>query len=255
MLAPVDYDRRQHAVYEQARALGSRILENWMAILARHLPAERPLTGLDLGSGTGRFTEALAGAFGGRVYGVEPSDGMRKVAVKNKSSALVEFLSGGAENVPLEDCSCDYALMFLSYHHFKDKKRAVSELARVLKADGVVLLRGEFSDRVEPAWWDPFFPSLWDVQQAMLPEFAETVHIFESGGFSFNSLDEVEDIYAPSYEVALDRVRLGGISTFDYLSAQEFEAGMQRIEQLHEQGCLDINLTGRGDLLVFRKKA
>ena len=32
---------------------------------------------LDLGSGTGRFTPALADTFGGPVNGVEPSAGMR----------------------------------------------------------------------------------------------------------------------------------------------------------------------------------
>jgi ubiquinone/menaquinone biosynthesis C-methylase UbiE len=51
-------------------------LQAWMSAFSRHLPARRPLTLLDLGSGTGRLTPALAAAFCGLVTGVEPSGKM-----------------------------------------------------------------------------------------------------------------------------------------------------------------------------------
>ena len=79
-LNPVDYDRVQHDVYAKARALPPSSIDSYMATFAGHLPDRRPLTVIDLGSGTGRFTPALAEAFGGPVYGVEPAAGMRRAA-------------------------------------------------------------------------------------------------------------------------------------------------------------------------------
>ena len=73
----VNYDDRQHLVYARARALTPAGLTEWLHVFARHAPARRPLAVLDLGSGTGRFTPALADEFGGPVWGVEPSDHMR----------------------------------------------------------------------------------------------------------------------------------------------------------------------------------
>ena len=53
-------------------------------------PSRRSLAVLDLGSGTGRFTPALAEAFGGPVYGVEPLHKMRAVAERHKMRAVAE---------------------------------------------------------------------------------------------------------------------------------------------------------------------
>ncbi len=75
----VDYDDRQHAVYAQGRAVSRAMIAAWMKVFAGHAPACRPLAVLDLGSGTGRFTPALARTFDGPVYGIEPSQRMRQV--------------------------------------------------------------------------------------------------------------------------------------------------------------------------------
>ena len=82
MTIPIDYDGRQSAVYAKGRALAPRVVGEWMDAFTRNAPVTRPLAVLDLGSGTGRFTPALARTFGGPVYGVEPSAGMRRVALE-----------------------------------------------------------------------------------------------------------------------------------------------------------------------------
>jgi len=59
----VDYDTEQYRDYARGRAIGAPQLRVWIDAFAAVLPERRPLTGLDIGSGTGRFTPALAGDY------------------------------------------------------------------------------------------------------------------------------------------------------------------------------------------------
>lgn len=76
----VDYDERQYAVYAEGRALPPHTISTWMRVFAQHAGHDGPQDVVDLGSGTGRFSPALADTFGGQVLGVEPSQRMRAVA-------------------------------------------------------------------------------------------------------------------------------------------------------------------------------
>jgi ubiquinone/menaquinone biosynthesis C-methylase UbiE len=83
------------------------------------LPRRRPLAGLDVGSGTGRFTPALAQAFE-PVTGIEPAV-RREVAEAAARHPDVRYLAECAEDMPASSGSPDYALMFLSWYHVQDK--------------------------------------------------------------------------------------------------------------------------------------
>jgi hypothetical protein len=55
----IDYDKEQYQDYASGRALTERQLQAWISAFAAVLPERYPLAGLDVGSGTGRFTPAL----------------------------------------------------------------------------------------------------------------------------------------------------------------------------------------------------
>jgi ubiquinone/menaquinone biosynthesis C-methylase UbiE len=136
----------------------------WIDTFVRHAPSERPLAVLDLGSGTGRFTPALAEAFGGPVYGVEPSQKMRAVAEKHAAHSAVRYVGGSAESIPLRSMSVDLVLMYLSFHHVQDREATASEVARVLRPGGRVLLRSTFSDRIFELEWMRYFPRMREIE-------------------------------------------------------------------------------------------
>ena len=56
----IDYDTEQYQDYARGRALTEQQLQAWISAFGALLPGRRPLAGLDVGSGTGRFTPALA---------------------------------------------------------------------------------------------------------------------------------------------------------------------------------------------------
>ena len=93
-------------------------------------------TVLDLGAGTGKLTRLLVAAFG-RVLAVEPADAMRGLLVKLCRQA--EALAGSAEQIPLPDGSVDAVFVAQAFHTFDDE-RALSEIARVLRPGGALVL-------------------------------------------------------------------------------------------------------------------
>jgi ubiquinone/menaquinone biosynthesis C-methylase UbiE len=166
----VDYDARQHIGYVAGRQLPSGSAQTWMTAFARHLPATRPLVWLDLGSGTGRMTPALAGAFGGPAYGVEPSDKMRAQAA---AGPAVVYAAGSAEHIPLPDASCDAALLFFVWHHVVDRAAAVRELRRVVKPGGTLFVQVNLADRMPDIWWYHVVPEWGRVDTAQFRTEAE----------------------------------------------------------------------------------
>ena len=71
----MDYDAYDIAeIYDRARALLPATALLWQELLADYIdPGAAPLI-LDLGCGTGRFSELLARRFGGQVIGIDPSE-------------------------------------------------------------------------------------------------------------------------------------------------------------------------------------
>eukprot|EP01030_Chromulinospumella_sphaerica_P013248 gene13248-13028_t len=245
----VDYDRHQHRVYARARAIAPDMLTQWMDVFDGVLPARRPLAILDLGSGTGRFTPALAARFGGPVTGVEPSEGMRRTAEAQGTPAGVRYLAGGASAIPLDDGTVDAVLMLLSFHHFPDKALAAREIARVLAPGGRVLLRGVFSDRPVGEWYVRFFPRLEEIGRHMFPTLETTTEAFAAAGLRPLDLIEVEETYSTTAAEAVEKIRLKGISTFDHLTEAELTDGFAALDRALEVGDLHILMTGRSDLL------
>jgi ubiquinone/menaquinone biosynthesis C-methylase UbiE len=226
----VDYDTEQYQDYARGRALAEQQLQAWISAFAAVLPERRPLTGLDVGSGTGRFTPALARAFG-PVTGVEPSVRMREIAQVQSQHAGVHYLAGSAEDVPVPSGSADYALMFLSWHHVQDKPRAARELARVLRPAGRLLLRANFSDHHPRPWWLEHFPRGLEVDAALFQPLHEVIAMFTSAGWRVASFCIVTEPSSATRGEMLQRLQLRTLSFFAQLSPDELEAGFRDLEQ------------------------
>jgi ubiquinone/menaquinone biosynthesis C-methylase UbiE len=226
----VDYDTEQHRDYARGRALTGQQMQVWVNAFAALLPERRPLAGLDVGSGTGRFTPALVEAFG-PVTGVEPSVRMREVAQAHSQHPDARYLAGSAEEMPVPSASADYALMFLSWSHVGDKARAVRELARVLRPGGRLLLRSQFSDHMPDLWWLEHFPRNAEVHALPFQPLHEVVAAFTSAGWRVADFRTVVEPSPGTRAEMLDRLRLRTFSVFASFTPDEAEAGFRRLEQ------------------------
>ncbi|MEV6159927.1 class I SAM-dependent methyltransferase [Nonomuraea sp. NPDC052129] len=226
----IDYDTEQYQDYARGRALTERQQQTWISAFGAVLPKGRPLVGLDVGAGTGRFTPALARAFG-PVTGVEPSVRMREIAQAQSPHPDVRYLAGSAEDMPVPSASADYALMFLSWHHVQAKPRAVRELARVLRPGGRLLLRANFSDHHPRPWWLEHFPRGFAADAALFQPLHEVIEMFTSDGWRVTAFGTVTEPSVGTLGDMLQRLRLRTLSFFAQLSTDELEAGFRRLEE------------------------
>jgi ubiquinone/menaquinone biosynthesis C-methylase UbiE len=227
----IDYDTEQYQDYARGRALSEEQLQAWISTFGALLPERRPLAGLDVGSGTGRFTPALARAFG-PVTGVEPSVRMREIALAHSLHPDVRYLAGSAEDMPVPSGSADYALMFLSWHHVQDKAQAVRELTRVLRPTGRLLLRSNFSDHIPPSgWWLEYFPRGFEADAALFQPLHEVIATFTSAGWRVASFGRVTEPSSGTRGDMLERLRLRTHSSFAQFTPEELETGFRCLEQ------------------------
>ena len=94
----------------------------------------------DLGCGTGPVAEALAPAVG-RVIAVDGSQEMLSAAGRRLSGHdNVELRQGELEALPIDDGQIDAATLILVLHHLPDAGKVVSEVVRVLRPGGKLLI-------------------------------------------------------------------------------------------------------------------
>ena len=94
----------------------------------------------DLGSGTGRASEAIA-PFVARVIAVDASAAMLQAAKKRlQPFDNVDLRRGDLEALPIDDGLLDAATLMLVLHHVTEPARALAEVARVLKPGGRLIL-------------------------------------------------------------------------------------------------------------------
>jgi SAM-dependent methyltransferase len=113
-----------------------RVRPGYPEALLDLLPLTRDASVLDLGAGTGKLTRLLVSRYA-HVTAVEPLDNMRRVLESVVPEA--ESLPGSAESIPLDDASVDGVFAGQAFHWFANDT-AVSEIARVLRAGGVLCL-------------------------------------------------------------------------------------------------------------------
>jgi ubiquinone/menaquinone biosynthesis C-methylase UbiE len=226
----VDYNGRLSSVYAAGRRMTVDEVRRWTAAIQAYLPEERPLTILDLGSGTGRLTPGLADEFGGPVYGVEPSDRMREIAESTAAHPKVTYRSGRAEEIPLPEASVDGVLMFLSFHHFRDQSQALQEVRRVLKPGGVAFLRSQFADLMPELFWYDYFPSAREVDAAMYRTLDECKELAEAAGLRPGEAPVWVSTEPPrTLRESYERLNVRALSTFEHLPEAEIEHGFTRM--------------------------
>lgn len=150
------------AHYDSTRVpVGSEIL---LGCLARHGDSLEALHVLDAGCGTGAYAEAIVERVG-RVEAVDLSAGMLSQArgklARQAAAGRIGFHRAPVTDLPFADASFDAVMINQVLHHldapgddaFPVLRRAVAELARVLKPGGVLVCNHCGQHQLRDGYW------------------------------------------------------------------------------------------------------
>jgi len=124
------------AGYERFMGRWSRLLAPGFIAFAGVRNGDRVL---DVGTGTGSLASALETTMtSGDIVGVDPSEGFISYARKNAKSDRTHFEVGDAQAMRFKDASFDNTMALLVMNFVPDHNKAISEMRRVTRPQGVV---------------------------------------------------------------------------------------------------------------------
>lgn len=120
----------------------------WRKKAIRLLEASQPKVILDVATGTGDFALATLKLKPQQVIGVDISEGMLEVGRKKVKAQgheqIIDLRLGDSENLPFEENKFDAAIVAFGVRNFENLEKGLSEILRVLKPGGKLVVL-EFS--------------------------------------------------------------------------------------------------------------
>jgi ubiquinone/menaquinone biosynthesis C-methylase UbiE len=248
----MDYDATDIAVtYDRGRDHGPEFLDLWMNVVSAHVKDQCIETILDLGCGTGRFSEALRARFDAQVIGIDPSKKMLEQAQSKPSCGRIRYEPGRGESIPLPDNSVDLIFMSMIFHHFDNPALAARECRRVVRDGATAFLRAGTRERISTYPYVDFFPESRPILEEILPTNTFVREAFEAAGFRTVKQELVTQEIAPSYAAYAEKLAAGADSVLAKLSRRDFDAGMRAL-QAHAAHSDDEAVFEPIDVFVFR---
>jgi len=150
-------------------------------------PAERraPIVVVDLGTGSGLLSIELHRLLPqAKIIGVDPSSEMLKVAQEHADEAGMsdyEARLGQAEEMPIASNSVDLVVSQSSLHEWRDPQKGLSEIFRVLKPGGSLILKDY--NREWLSTWKHHLLKLFDHLEMFRFTFEEVADRLREAGF------------------------------------------------------------------------
>jgi len=219
--------------------------------LIQGLPSCADLRILDIGCGTGNYTNLFQNLTQFDVYGVDPSAGMlEKARLKNQH---ITFKTGLADGIPFEDAFFDFVYMTDVIHHIPDIGAMFVEIRRVLKPSGNGCIVTQSHRQIEIRPIARYFPGTVRVDKERYPDIYEIIEAAKAQGFiptGSEILPEKPFELDASY---LELVRKKGYSMLHLISDDEYQAGLKDLEQALQNGPFTVQPSG--SMLVWFTKA
>jgi ubiquinone/menaquinone biosynthesis C-methylase UbiE len=248
----MDYDQTEIAAsYDKARALAPETARLWLDLLSAYIDPTTTSLIVDLGCGTGRFSDLLAAQPAVRVIGIDPSSKMIVEARRKPAAENVTYQQGSAEAIPLADGCADLIFMSQIYHHLNDPSAVARECHRVLRRDGFVCIRNGTRELDFPQ--RHFFPGLDPLIESELSSRDEIQRVFIDAGFNTIGHNILTQVVAPDWYSFVEKSALRADSFLARLSDRDFERGMAALRSPGPTIDRDEPVTEEIDWFVFAR--
>ena len=219
-----DHFGRVAAVYESLRTTD----EAPVRAIGQFLP-DRPVTGLDVGCGTGRYS---------RLLGELLPDGSLLAATDVSAAMLAQLTAGtrgrvpgvvpllaAAEELPLRAASLDLVTAFNCVHHF-DLGRFLTAVARVLRPGGQLFIYTRTPQQNARTIWGRYFPGFTEHEQRLHSQAAIRDAVRRTNGLTLVATQTFQHPRTSTAERLGAQAQGRHYSTFSFYTPQELRAAI-----------------------------
>lgn len=205
--------------------------------LLYHLQPTKGEKYLDIGCGTGNYTNELQKK-GFDFIGIDPSELMlEKAKLKNNK---IHWKIGSAEHTGLPENFVDGIIGSLTIHHWTDLTNGFSELNKVLKPNGRIVIFTSTPEQMKGYWLNHYFPKMLSDSITQMPTLEKVKKAMIDSGIEFLEThryfikSDLEDQFLycgkQNPELYFDEQIRHGISSFSSLSNRtEVENGLSEL--------------------------
>ena len=221
----VDFDALAGS-YDTLRGRSRKKLIPWVEEIVSYAHIGERDEVLDIGCGTGRYTELFA-EFCGKAVGLDNSSGMLSRAIESPAKG-VDYVMSNALYAPFRSGSFDCAVMFMAVHLFEPRQRELlfKGIYGLLKKGGRLVIITESHARIRRSLWR-YFPGLLDIDLQRFPDMATLTLELRAAGFDTARKSVKKTFGDVTTKEYLARVEGKMISTFSLMTEGEFRHGFE----------------------------
>jgi SAM-dependent methyltransferase len=219
-----DHFERVAVVYESLRTTD----EAPVRAIGQQLPG-RPVTGLDIGCGTGRYTRLLRALLpdGSLLVAADVSAAMLaqlRAASRGNPGGVVPLLAA-AEELPLRTASLDLVTAFNCVHHF-GLAGFLAAVARVLRPGGQLFIYTRTPQQNARTIWGRYFPGFTEHEQRLHSQAAIRDAVRRTGGLTMIATQTFQHPRTSTAERLGAQAQGRHYSTFSFYTPQELRAAI-----------------------------
>jgi ubiquinone/menaquinone biosynthesis C-methylase UbiE len=189
----------------------------------------RPVTALDIGCGTGRYTRLLRALLpGGSLLAAADVSAAMLAQLRAGSHGHargVAPLQAAAEELPLRAASLDVVTAFNCVHHF-DLARFLTAAARVLKPGGQLFIYTRTPQQNARTIWGRYFPGFTEHEQRLHSEAAIRDAVRRAGGLTAVATQTFQHPRSSTAERLQAQAEGRHYSTFSLYTPEELRASI-----------------------------
>jgi len=233
-------------IYDDVRKSDLALIQR----LIQALPSRSDMRVLDIGCGTGNYTDLFQKLTQVEVYGVEPSAGMLEKARRKNNH--ITFKIGQADSIPFDNDFFDFVYMTDVIHHVPDINAMFTEIWRVLKPGRMGCIVTQSHQQIEARPIAHYFPGTARVDKERYPDIDEIIQTASTQGFTQTNGEILSEESVELDNDYLELVRKKGYSMLHLISDEEYRAGLKALEQALGNGPVTVQPSG-ATLVWFTK--
>ncbi|WP_225035485.1 class I SAM-dependent methyltransferase [Winogradskyella sp. SM1960] len=215
--------------------------------LLKHLDPNKNGVYLDVGCGTGNYSNALEKK-GYQCIGIDPSIEMLTIAQSKNQN--IAWKIGSAEKTDLAKNSVDGIIATLTVHHWTNLMRAFSELAYILKPNSKIVIFTSTPLQMKGYWLNHYFPKMLEASIAQMPTLKSIENAMNFSGIKITKTEtydihpNLKDqfLYCGKHnpELYFEESIRHGISSFSALAnLEDVERGLASLRKDIDSGKID----------------